>query len=230
MSGKTIARRSRGAGVPPVWTSLLAVIAHPDDASSGLGAILDAFTVAGARAEVLCLTHGQAWALDGAPGDLAALRGAELVSAVDVLGVTHINVLDCPEGTLGHMCQTRLATQVVAIADSCHPDGLLVFDTSAGADHLDHGAAMSAGLLAAETLDLPVLGWTLTEAVAARLRREFGSRAAGRAQEIDLRVTLDRARQRLAGRLDAARAPAGNAARGPLDLLAQTQSLRWLRP
>ena len=89
---------------------------------------------------------------------------------------------------------------------------------------------MSAGLLAAETLDLPVLGWTLTEAVAAALRREFGSRAAGREQEIDLRVTLDRARQRLAGRLDAARAPAGNAARGPLDLLAQTQSLRWLRP
>jgi hypothetical protein len=94
--------------VPPVWTSLLAVIAHPDDASSGLGAILDAFIVAGARAEVLCLTHGQAWALDGAPGDLAALRGAELVSAVDVLGVTHINVLDCPEGTLGQMCQTGL--------------------------------------------------------------------------------------------------------------------------
>jgi LmbE family N-acetylglucosaminyl deacetylase len=33
---------------------------------------------AGVRVEVLCLTHGQAWMLEGAPGDLAALRGAEL--------------------------------------------------------------------------------------------------------------------------------------------------------
>ena len=79
-------RMGRSAGVPLEWTSVLAVIAHPDDASFGLGAILDAFVFAGVKVEVLCLTHGQAWTLEGAPGDLAALRGAELASAADVLG------------------------------------------------------------------------------------------------------------------------------------------------
>ena len=49
-------RMGRSVGVPPEWTSVLAVIAHPDDASFGLGAILDAFVFAGAKIEVLCLT------------------------------------------------------------------------------------------------------------------------------------------------------------------------------
>ena len=61
----------RSAAIPPQWSSVLAVIAHPDEASSGLGAILDAFMVAGVIVEVLCLTHGQVWTLTGAPGDLA---------------------------------------------------------------------------------------------------------------------------------------------------------------
>src|SRR5664279_5834818 len=106
-------RMGRSVGVPPVWTSVLAVIAHPDDASFGLGAVLDAFIFAGASVEVLCLTHGQAWALDEAPGDLAALRGAELASAADVLGPIRVRMEDCPDGTLRDVCQTRLANEVV---------------------------------------------------------------------------------------------------------------------
>ena len=123
-----MARRSRRAEVPPMWTSVLAVIAHPDDASFGLGAILDAFIFAGARVEVLCLTYAQAWALTEAPGDLAMLRGADVASAADVLGQSRVKMQDRPDGALGEMCQTKLASEVVATADSCHPDGLLVFD------------------------------------------------------------------------------------------------------
>jgi len=41
-----------GASSPPSWTSVLAVVAHPDDESFGLGAILDAFIFAGARVQV----------------------------------------------------------------------------------------------------------------------------------------------------------------------------------
>src|SRR5665811_1972321 len=55
MSREVMARMSRRVGVPPAWTSVLAVIAHPDDASCGLGAILDAFVFAGAPSSV------QAW-------------------------------------------------------------------------------------------------------------------------------------------------------------------------
>jgi LmbE family N-acetylglucosaminyl deacetylase/uncharacterized OsmC-like protein len=222
---------SRSVGVPPAWRSVLAVIAHPDDASFGLGAILDAFVFGGARVDVLCLTHGQAWTLEGAPGDLAALRGAELASAADVLGPSRAHMLDCPDGALGEGGRSSLVAEVIATADSCFPDGLLVFDTAAESGRLDHVTATSAGLLAAETLDLPVLGWALSEAVAAQLTKECGPGSTGHEdQEIDLRVTVDRARQRLASH--ALRGPAlpGSARWRRLDLLADTESLRWLRP
>ncbi len=39
---------------------MLAVIAHPDDESFGLGAVIDALITAGAIVDVLCLTRGEA--------------------------------------------------------------------------------------------------------------------------------------------------------------------------
>lgn len=221
----------RGAGIPPAWRSVLTVIAHPDDESFGLGPVLDAFMVAGIKVEVLCLTHGQAWTLPGAPGDLAALRGAELASAADVLGPVRIKMQDCPDGCLSEICQSKLADEVVAVADSFHPDGLLAFDTPAATGRLDHVAATSAGVLAAGTLGLPVLGWSLSEAVGSRLNREPGAQPAlGRAGEVDLRVTLERARQRAAGHTGQGKAAPGSTRWGRLELLAETGSLRWLRP
>jgi LmbE family N-acetylglucosaminyl deacetylase/uncharacterized OsmC-like protein len=230
MRSEVIARKRKSAGVPPMWTSVLAVIAHPDGASIGLGPILDAFVIAGAKVEMLCLTHGQAWTLDEAPGDLAALRGAELASADDVLGPVRAKMQGGPDGCLSEVCQKKLADEVVAAADSCHPDGLLVFDTAAASGHLDHMAATLAGLLAAETLGLPVLGWNLEASVAAQLRREFGgSVISGQGEDIDMRVTLDRARQRLVSHADASHALPGSTLWRRLEMLADTKSLRWLR-
>lgn len=231
MTSKLMARTRRGTAVPPAWTSVLAVIAHPDDATAGLGAVLDAFIIAGAKVEVLCLTHGQAWTLNEAPGDLAALRGAEIASAADVLGPVRFKMEDCSDGALGELCQTTLTKVVVNTADSCHPDGLLVFDTLALPGHLDHVAAAAVAIRAAETLDLPVLGWTLPEQAAARMRGDFGKSSTGHdGEQIDLRVTIDRARQRIAGRSNAGLARSGSSLRRRLELLAETDSVRWLRP
>ncbi len=226
--------------VPPAWAAVLAIIAHPDETTSGLdpdeatfglGAILDAFVFAGARVEVLCLTHGQAWTLQGAPGDLATLRGAELTSAADVLDPIRAKMQDWSDGALCEVCQSRLAAEVVSAADSCHPDGLLVFDTAAATDRLDYLAASAAGLLAAETLDLPVLGWALCETVAAHLKQEFGgSLIAPQGDEIDLRVSLERTRQRVDSRKLQSPARPGSPSWRRLELLAETGSLRWLRP
>jgi len=230
MSSEGLAQMSRRVGVPPAWTSVLAVIAHPDDASCGLGAILDAFVFAGAKVDVLCLTHGQAWTLEGAPGDLAALRGAELVSAADVLGPKRIQMPDCPDGDLSKVGQTSLVAEVVATADRCFPDGLLVFDTAPEPGRLDHVTATSAGLQAAETLDLPVLGWALSEDVMERLCHDFGPGSAIRSDEkIDLRVNVDRARQRVASHSLEGQALPGSPRWLRLELLADTESLRWLR-
>lgn len=239
MAGK----RSR-ADLPPVWSSLLAVIAHPDDASTGLGAILDAFIFADTRVEVLCLTHGQTWRLSAAPGDLAAMRGAEVASVADVVGASRASLEDAPDGALAEVGQNALAAEVVATAEVCHPDGLLVFNTGAidntgavnleagaeaGAGYLDHATATLAGLQAAEILGLPVLGWTLHGSVAARLKHQLGVSPAGPgSQDIDLRVTLDRARQRVASRVHESRALPGSDQWRQLQLLADTGSLVWL--
>lgn len=101
---------------PLVWTSVLAVIAHPDEGSSGLGAILTRSSFAGSRVEVLCLTHAHLWTLQAASGDLAALRGAGLPSAADVLGPTRAEMLDLPDGELVERGQTNLAAEVVTAA------------------------------------------------------------------------------------------------------------------
>jgi N-acetylglucosamine malate deacetylase 2 len=40
-------------------TSVLAVVAHPDDESFGLGGVVERLTGRGATASVLCFTHGR---------------------------------------------------------------------------------------------------------------------------------------------------------------------------
>jgi LmbE family N-acetylglucosaminyl deacetylase len=230
MSNEVTTPVIRKSDVLPAWTSVLVVVAHPDDESFGLGAILDAFTGAGARVEVLCLTHGEASTLHGTSGDLATVREAELALASEVLGVTRTTLHDHPDGAVNEVCQARLAAEVVAVADSTHPGGVLVFDTDGVTGHPDHVAATSAAVLAAEMLDLPVLGWTLPETVAAQLNHELGATFKGRADgEIDLRVSIDRTRQLQASRAHVSQALPDSVLWRRLELLGDIESLRWLR-
>lgn len=220
---------ARSTDLPPAWKSVLSVVAHPDDEYVGLGAVLDAFIFAGATVRVLCLTHGQSWTLDEAPGDLAALRGAEMASAADVLGAIRAQLPVSLDGALSKVSLTRLAAQVVAEAEACHADGLLAFDTTGLTGHLDQVAATSAVLLAAEMVTLPVLGWTFPETVAAQLNHEFGAGIAGdRDHDIDLRVSFERARQRLASHALLDQRLPGSASWRRLQLLADSGCLRWL--
>ena len=231
MSKQVMTPTIRSTAVPPNWTSVLAVVAHPDNDSFGLGAILDAFIFAGASVQVHCLTHGQTWTLDEAPGDLAALRGAEVASSADVLGPTRAKMEVIPDGALSELDGAGLANEVVAAARSCGAEGLLVFDTAGVAGDLDHVAVTAAALLAAEMLDLPVLGWTLPDSVAAALNRDADAVSIGqRGEDVDLRVTVERARRRLVSHAQASKSLPGSILRRRLELLADTESLRWLRP
>jgi LmbE family N-acetylglucosaminyl deacetylase len=137
---------------------------------------------------------------------------------------------DHPDGALSELCRTRLATEVVTAAESSGAEGLLVFDGAGVTGHPDHVAATAAALLAAETLNLPVLGWTLPEAVAAQLNQEHGAGFIGhRDEDIDLRVNVDRTRQRLASRAHVSQALPSSVLWRRLELLGDTESLRWLR-
>lgn len=217
-------------GVLPPWTSVLAVVAHPDDESFGLGAILSAFTGGGAKVELLCLTHGEASTLRGVPDDLRSVRAAELDGAAEALGVARTTLLDYPDGSLSEVKRMALEAVVVGAAESARAEGLLVFDATGVTGHPDHAVATAAALLAAETMNLPVLGWTLPDAVAERLNQEFGAAFAGRPDhEIDLRVSVDRERQQVAIRAHASQAVPGSVLWRRLELLGDTECLHWLR-
>jgi LmbE family N-acetylglucosaminyl deacetylase len=84
----------------PAVPSLVAVCAHPDDESFGLGGILGAFADAETRCSVLCFTSGEASTLGADEGDLAEIRPRELAEAAEVLGVSAVELLDYPDGGL----------------------------------------------------------------------------------------------------------------------------------
>jgi len=67
---------------------VLAVCAHPDDESFGLGAALAAFAVRRTPTAVLCLTHGAASSLGTRHGDLHQIRAAELAARCRQAGAT----------------------------------------------------------------------------------------------------------------------------------------------
>lgn len=220
-----------GAGhVLPPWESVLVVVAHPDDESFGLGAVIDGFIAHGSRVAVLCLTEGESSTL-GAGINLARMRRDELAAASEELGVDGAVMHHHPDGALSSVCRHILAGEVIDEVGAVHAEGLLVFDAPGVTGHPDHRAATSAALLAADVLDLPVLAWTLPTEVAERLNEELGSPAfSGRPpDQIDLRIAVDRAHQIAASRAHHTQAGPTSSLWRRLELLGDSEHLRWLR-
>ena len=210
--------------------NVLAVCAHPDDESFGLGAVLAAFSEQGARVRVLCFTHGEASTLGQTPASarsLGEVRAEELRAAAGVLGAEHAELLSYPDGNLEAVPAGELAGLVEdALADA---DLLLVFDQGGITGHPDHCQATDAALLAARRHQLPVLAWALPEEVAAQLNAEFGTTFAGR-RESELGIVIDtgRARQRSAIACHASQSGDNPVLWRRLELLGASEHLRWL--
>lgn len=220
-----------GADQLPPWRSVLAVVAHPDDESFALGAVLTAFAEAGARVSVLCLTRGEASTLHGVTGDLTQVRTGELAAAAKALGVHDVVLRSHPDGRLPEVDLDELAAQVVTTARGVGADGLIGFDLTGVTGHPDHAHATTAAVRAAEVLGLPVLGWTVPDTVAATLREEHGAPFDGHAgTEIDLVVGVDRRRQLAAIECHPSQAVPGSVLWRRLELQGDAEHLRWLRP
>ena len=58
----------------PTWPAALAVIAHPDDESFGLGAVIGQLAAAGTAVHILCYSHGEASTLNETRADLRRAR------------------------------------------------------------------------------------------------------------------------------------------------------------
>lgn len=214
----------------PRAASVLAVCAHPDDESFGLGAVLDALTHAGSRVSLLCLTRGErGGGAGGTTGDLAAVRSGELSSAAAELGLERLEVLDHPDGDLALVPLEELATRVGRTIEHAGAELLLVFDEGGITGHPDHQRATQAAVLAGRQAGLGVVAWALPQRVAEALNAEFGTAFAGRdVGSLDLRVAVDRSRQWRA--ISRHRSQAGEfplVARR-LELLGGNEHLRWI--
>ena len=215
----------------PSWGSVLAVVAHPDDESFALGAVLAGFADAGAAVAVLCYTHGESSTLHGVQGDLATVRAAELADAAAALGVGPVKLTDYPDGALTEIDVDDLSAHAIDLAGKVGADGLLVFDTSGVTGHPDHVRATVAALAAADALGLPVLGWTVPASVATALNQEYGAGFTGHDPgDVDVVVTLDRTRQLAAVACHPSQAVPGSLLWRRLELLGDVENLRWLRP
>ena len=216
-------------GLLPPWPAVLAVVAHPDDESFGLGAIINKMTSAGAAVHLLCYTRGEASTLNQAGADLYWQRARELRQAGAVLGVSTVALLDYPDGHLASVPGAELAAHAAGLAARYRPGGLLVFDDTGITGHSDHRAATAAAVRAAGSLSLPVLAWALPAGIAGRLRAETGQPFAGQAPgRLDFAVRVSRARQRRAALLHASQLSPGTPLWRRLELQGDVEYLRWL--
>jgi LmbE family N-acetylglucosaminyl deacetylase len=165
------------------------VVAHPDDESFGLGALLAALVQRRARLRVLCLTRGEASTL-GESSDLGEVRARELADAARALGLEAVTLLDHPDGQLADVPATVLDGAVRRARRRA--SFLVAFEPGGVTGHPDHVAATASAGRVATRLHLPVLEWGVPPSVAATLNEEFGTGFVG-VDGADL--TIDRTSQ-----------------------------------
>ena len=211
------------------YQAVLAVCAHPDDESFGLGAVLSTFAGQGAVVTVLCFTHGEASTLSAAD-DLGAIRAGELKAAATVLGVRAVRLLSYRDGELSTTSVEQLARDVEEFAFEEPTACLVAFDEGGISGHPDHQRATEAALLAADRLGIPVLAWALPTSITATLNGEFTAGFVGREpSELDFELAVDRRLQREAIACHASQSSDNPVLRRRLALQGATESLRWLR-
>jgi LmbE family N-acetylglucosaminyl deacetylase len=215
----------------PRATSVLAVCAHPDDESFGLGAVLAAFADAGSSTAVLCFTHGETSALGSNTSELGRIRAAELADAATELGIHRVELFDYPDGGLSQQPLDQLTEHVRQVSEQVRADLLLVFDEGGVTGHLDHGRATEAAFVFAQEAGLPVLAWAMSEPVADSLNTELGTRFIGRAaDQLDLVVHVDRRKQHKAISRHTSQATGNRVLWRRLELQGDDEAFRWLRP
>jgi len=214
----------------PRFRRVLAVGAHPDDESFGLGAILSTLTEQGTQTSVLSFTHGEASTL-GDSLSLHDVRARELTEAAGELGSRGVHLLAYQDGRLATLPIEQLADVVHSLAAEKQVDALLVFDLGGITGHPDHCCATQAALVAADRLGVPVLAWAIPDTAASQLNAEFGPGFLGRrTQDMDFAVKVDRRRQRSAIARHASQSSDNPVLWRRLELLGDTEWLRYLRP
>jgi N-acetylglucosamine malate deacetylase 2 len=142
------------------------IVPHPDDEVFGAGGLLAKMADAGRPTATLHLTRGRAGRSLGLalPGDLGALREAELRAALATLGVGDVRIWDEhdyvpdaergiePHAGLMALDATLLAERVAAEIERVAPRAVVTFGPNGANGHPDHVATHRAVVAALEGL------------------------------------------------------------------------------
>jgi LmbE family N-acetylglucosaminyl deacetylase len=147
---------------PMAKQTLLAVLAHPDDESFGMGGTLAYYASRGAQVFLVCATRGEVGEvapekLEGF-GSIAELRESELRCAAGILGLAGVYFLDYRDsgmpGSPDNSHPQALAAQPLEVVAAkvagyirqLQPDIVLTFDPIGGYRHPDHVAIHKAAV------------------------------------------------------------------------------------
>lgn len=149
--------------------TILAVLAHPDDESFGMGGTLALYASKGYDTYLVCATRGEVGTVDAQHlngfKNIAELRTAELNRAAKILGLKDVFFLDYrdsgmpgtqenkhPEAQINHSIDD-VAGKVVKYIRELKPDVVVTFDPIGGYKHPDHIHIHQATVLAFEKAD-----------------------------------------------------------------------------
>jgi len=150
---------------------LLAVLAHPDDESFGMGGTLALYASRGADVHLVCATRGEVGEADEEHlkgfQSIGEMRESELRCAAGILGLKGVHFLGYrdsgmpgsepnrhPEAQINHPVE-EVAGKVVKYIRELRPEVVLTFDPIGGYHHPDHIHIQQATVLAFEKADDP---------------------------------------------------------------------------
>jgi LmbE family N-acetylglucosaminyl deacetylase len=126
---------------------LMAVLAHPDDESLGLGGTLAKYAAEGVETFLLTATRGDGGRYGnhrlgdaGHPGRsvLGGVRERELRAAASVLGIKEVAILDYPDQQLDRADPQTVIAAIVDRIRRVRPDVVVTFGPDGAYGHPDH--------------------------------------------------------------------------------------------
>jgi LmbE family N-acetylglucosaminyl deacetylase len=130
-----------------VVRKLMAVLAHPDDESLGVGGTLAKYASEGVEVFLVTATRGDGGRFRGhragehqhpGPAALAAIRETELRAAAQVLGVREVSLLDYHDQHLDRAHPHDAVGRIVRELRRVRPDVVLTFGPDGAYGHPDH--------------------------------------------------------------------------------------------
>src|SRR5687768_2669734 len=127
---------------PDKRLALMAVFAHPDDESLAMGGTLARYAHAGVDVSLVCATRGE-WGLISDPAfatreNLSEVREQELRAACQVLGISQLHFLDCPDSDVNHTDWPEVEGKIVRHIRGLQPDVIVTFGPDGLYGHPDH--------------------------------------------------------------------------------------------